>query len=94
MTPSAFRGDDGRRQRTRRAFALGLTVPLALTVALWTGAATAQAADDGMIVIPGRGETAESALAHVNAASGARAGSEGSVSVTPDSANAGRATAG
>ncbi|RQS64211.1 flagellar basal body P-ring formation protein FlgA [Burkholderia sp. Bp8963] len=93
MTPSAFRGDDGRRQRTRRAFALGFTVPLSLAVALWTGAAAAQAADDGMIVIPGRGETAESALAHANAASGARPGADGSAGVTPDSANAGRAAA-
>ncbi|MGU7783455.1 flagellar basal body P-ring formation chaperone FlgA [Burkholderia sp. PU8-34] len=68
MAPSGFRSDDGRRPRARRAFALAV----ALWTALWTVPAAAQAADDGMIVIPGRGETAESALANANAASSGR----------------------
>lgn len=58
MIGSAFRSDNGRRPRMRRAFALA--------AALWLGAA--HAADDGMIVIPGRGETAETALAAASAA--------------------------
>ncbi len=49
----------------RRAFARAF----ALAAALWIAAPAAHA-DDGMIVIPGRGETAETALAHANAASG------------------------
>ncbi len=49
----------------RRAFARAF----ALSAALWIAAPAAHA-DDGMIVIPGRGETAETALAHANAASG------------------------
>jgi len=61
MTRTAHRSDTGRQPRRRLA--------LALAAALWVSAATAQAADDGMIVIPGRGETTESALAHVAAAS-------------------------
>ena len=61
MTRTAHRSDTGRQPRRRLA--------LAFAVALWASAATAQAADDGMIVIPGRGETTESALAHVAAAS-------------------------
>lgn len=61
MTRSALRGETGRRERAGRA--------LALVAALWIGTPAAHA-DDGMIVIPGRGETAESALAHANAASG------------------------
>ncbi|CAN0624004.1 flagella basal body P-ring formation protein FlgA [Burkholderia multivorans] len=61
MTRTAHRSDTGRQPRGRLAFALA--------AALWVSTATAQAADDGMIVIPGRGETTESALAHVAAAS-------------------------
>ncbi|QQJ96971.1 flagellar basal body P-ring formation protein FlgA [Burkholderia ambifaria] len=65
MTGSALRGNDGRRTRVPRAFALA--------AALWLAVPAAHA-DDGMIVIPGRGETAETALAHANAASGGNAG--------------------
>ncbi|VWD35867.1 flagellar basal body P-ring biosynthesis protein FlgA [Burkholderia lata] len=61
MTGSALRGRNGRLTHVRRAFALA--------AALWIAAPAAHA-DDGMIVIPGRGETAETALAHANAASG------------------------
>ncbi|MBF5014208.1 flagellar biosynthesis protein FlgA, partial [Burkholderia pseudomultivorans] len=58
------RGDrNGRRTHVRRAFALA--------VALWIAVPAARA-DDGMIVIPGRGETAEHALATAAAASGGR----------------------
>ncbi|AOI99232.1 flagellar basal body P-ring formation chaperone FlgA [Burkholderia sp. LA-2-3-30-S1-D2] len=57
----ALRGNDGRGTCMARAFALG--------AALWLAVPLAHA-DDGMIVIPGRGETAETALAHANAASG------------------------
>ncbi|KVZ39199.1 flagellar basal body P-ring formation chaperone FlgA [Burkholderia ubonensis] len=60
MTGSALRSDNGRRPHARLAFALA--------AALWACAATALAADDGMIVIPGRGESAETALANANAA--------------------------
>ncbi|AIO33162.1 flagella basal body P-ring formation protein FlgA [Burkholderia cenocepacia] len=68
------RGDrNGRRTHVRRA--------LALAAALWIAAPAARA-DDGMIVIPGRGETAEHALATAAAASGGLAGG-----------NAGRASA-
>ncbi|MBY4750805.1 flagellar basal body P-ring formation chaperone FlgA [Burkholderia dolosa] len=71
MTRSALRGETGRRERAGRA--------LALVAALWIGTPAAHA-DDGMIVIPGRGETAESALAHANAASGGQfAGNAGAV---------------
>ncbi|AOJ64053.1 flagellar biosynthesis protein FlgA [Burkholderia ubonensis] len=56
MTGSALRSDNGRRPHARLAFALA--------AALWACAATALAADDGMIVIPGRGESAETALAN------------------------------
>ncbi|KWO44801.1 flagellar basal body P-ring formation chaperone FlgA [Burkholderia ubonensis] len=59
MTGSALRSDNGRRPHARLAFALA--------AALWACAATALAADDGMIVIPGRGESAETALANANA---------------------------
>ncbi|WP_175730591.1 flagellar basal body P-ring formation chaperone FlgA [Burkholderia ambifaria] len=65
MTGSALRGNDGRRTRVPRAFALA--------AALWLAVPAAHA-DDGMIVIPGRGETAETALAHANAASGGQFG--------------------
>ncbi len=54
----------------RRAFALA--------AALWIAAPTVHA-DDGMIVIPGRGETAETALAHANAASGGQFGGNAGV---------------
>ncbi|KVU27101.1 flagellar biosynthesis protein FlgA [Burkholderia ubonensis] len=64
MTGSALRSDNGRRPHARLAFALA--------AALWACAATALAADDGMIVIPGRGESAETALANANAAGTAR----------------------
>ncbi|KVN70679.1 flagellar basal body P-ring formation chaperone FlgA [Burkholderia ubonensis] len=60
MTGSALRSDNGRRPHARLAFALA--------AALWACAAPALAADDGMIVIPGRGESAETALANANAA--------------------------
>ncbi|WP_175926434.1 flagellar basal body P-ring formation chaperone FlgA [Burkholderia cepacia] len=65
MTGSALRGRNGRLMHVRRAFARAF----ALSAALWIAAPAAHA-DDGMIVIPGRGETAETALAHANAASG------------------------
>ncbi|UQO34387.1 flagellar basal body P-ring formation chaperone FlgA [Burkholderia cepacia] len=65
MTGSALRGRNGRLTHVRRAFARAF----ALAAALWIAAPAAHA-DDGMIVIPGRGETAETALAHANAASG------------------------
>lgn len=61
----ALRGNDGRGTRMARAFALAAALWLAVPLAL---------ADDGMIVIPGRGETAETALAHANAASGGQFG--------------------
>jgi len=68
----------------RRAFALA--------AALWIAAAHA---DDGMIVIPGRGETAETALAHANAASGGQFG--GNAAMAPGAGlapDAGRAASG
>ncbi|RQT34036.1 flagellar basal body P-ring formation chaperone FlgA [Burkholderia contaminans] len=65
MTGSALRERNGRLTHVRRA--------LALAAALWIAAPAAHA-DDGMIVIPGRGETAETALAHANAASGGQFG--------------------
>ncbi|MBJ9968919.1 flagellar basal body P-ring formation chaperone FlgA [Burkholderia seminalis] len=61
MTGSTLRGRNGRLTRVRRA--------CVLAAALWI-AAPAVRAEDGMIVIPGRGETAEAALAHANAANG------------------------
>ncbi|KVF79489.1 flagellar biosynthesis protein FlgA [Burkholderia sp. FL-7-2-10-S1-D7] len=61
----ALRGNDRRGTRMARAFALA--------AALWFAVPLAHA-DDGMIVIPGRGETAETALAHANAASGGQFG--------------------
>ncbi|KWA67678.1 flagellar biosynthesis protein FlgA [Burkholderia ubonensis] len=64
MTGSALRSDNGRRPHARLAFALAAV--------LWACAATALAADDGMIVIPGRGESAETALANANAAGAGR----------------------
>ncbi|RQR28673.1 flagellar basal body P-ring formation protein FlgA [Burkholderia sp. Bp9143] len=65
MTGSALRGNDRRGTRMARAFALAAALWLAVPVAH---------ADDGMIVIPGRGETAETALAHANAATGGQFG--------------------
>lgn len=65
MAGSALREHAGRGTRLRRAFALA--------AALWVAAPAAHA-DDGTIVIPGRGETAETALAHANAASGGQFG--------------------
>lgn len=62
MTGSALRDDGARGKRVRRAFALA--------AALWLAAPGAHA-DDAMIVIPGRGETVETALAHASAASAA-----------------------
>ncbi|HEP6279125.1 TPA: flagellar biosynthesis protein FlgA, partial [Burkholderia vietnamiensis] len=57
MTGSALRDDGARGKRVRRAFALA--------AALWLAAPGAHA-DDAMIVIPGRGETVETALAHAS----------------------------
>ncbi|HDR9094128.1 flagellar basal body P-ring formation chaperone FlgA [Burkholderia vietnamiensis] len=59
MTGSALRNDGARGKRVRRAFALA--------AALWLAAPGAHA-DDAMIVIPGRGETVETALAHASVA--------------------------
>ncbi|MDR8028334.1 flagellar basal body P-ring formation protein FlgA [Burkholderia cenocepacia] len=70
MTGDALRDRNGRLTHVRRAFALA--------AALWIAAPAAHA-DDGMIVIPGRGETAETALAHANAASGGRFGGNAGV---------------
>ncbi|MET3817948.1 flagella basal body P-ring formation protein FlgA [Burkholderia sp. PvR073] len=90
MTGSALRGNDGRRTRVPRAFALAAALWLAVPVAH---------ADDGMIVIPGRGETAETALAHANAASGGQFGgnagtASGAASGAGTAAGAGMAMAG
>ncbi|MCA8275097.1 flagellar basal body P-ring formation protein FlgA [Burkholderia sp. AU30280] len=74
MTGSALRGRNGRLTHVRRAFALA--------AALWIAAPAAHA-DDAMIVIPGRGETAETALAHANAASGGQLG--GNAAMAPGS---------
>ncbi|MGU3778191.1 flagellar basal body P-ring formation chaperone FlgA [Burkholderia metallica] len=74
MTGSALRERHGRRTHVRRA--------LALAAALWIAAPAAHA-DDGMIVIPGRGETAETALAHASAASGGQFG--GNAAMAPAS---------
>ncbi|MDR8076877.1 flagellar basal body P-ring formation protein FlgA [Burkholderia cenocepacia] len=70
MTGDALRDRNGRLTHVRRAFALA--------AALWIAAPAAHA-DDGMIVIPGRGETAETALAHANAASGGQFGGNAGV---------------
>ncbi|WP_420210298.1 flagellar basal body P-ring formation chaperone FlgA [Burkholderia aenigmatica] len=86
MTGSALRGRNGRLTHVRRAFALA--------AALWIAAPAAHA-DDGMIVIPGRGETAETALAHANAASGGQFG--GNAAIAPGSGlapDAGRTASG
>ncbi|KAB0669218.1 flagellar biosynthesis protein FlgA, partial [Burkholderia territorii] len=85
----AFRGNDGRGTRIARA--------CALAAALWLAVPLAHA-DDGMIVIPGRGETAETALAHANAASGgqfgANAGTVSSASASAWASGTGTATTG
>ncbi|MBW5807670.1 flagellar basal body P-ring formation protein FlgA [Burkholderia sp. COPS] len=90
MTGSALRGRNGRLMHVRRAFARAF----ALAAALWIAAPAAHA-DDGMIVIPGRGETAETALAHANAASGGQFAENAAmapvVGVAPE---AGRSTSG
>ncbi|HDR8860836.1 TPA: flagellar biosynthesis protein FlgA, partial [Burkholderia territorii] len=76
----AFRGNDGRGTRIARACALAAALWLAVPLAY---------ADDGMIVIPGRGETAETALAHANAASGGQFGANaGTVSSASASTSA------
>ncbi|RQT73806.1 flagellar basal body P-ring formation chaperone FlgA [Burkholderia cepacia] len=90
MTGSALRGRNGRLMHVRRAFARAF----ALAAALWIAAPAAHA-DDGMIVIPGRGETAETALAHANAASGGQFG--GNAAMAPGAGvapEAGRAASG
>ncbi|KWE22380.1 flagellar biosynthesis protein FlgA [Burkholderia cepacia] len=88
MTGSALRGRNGRLMHVRRAFALAAALSLSI-------AAPAAHADDGMIVIPGRGETAETALAHANAASGGQFGGNAAMApgggLAPD---AGRAASG
>lgn len=68
MTGSALRDDGARGKRVRRAFALA--------AAVWLAAPGAHA-DDAMIVIPGRGETVETALAHASAAGAAGGGQAG-----------------
>ncbi|SPV20969.1 flagellar basal body P-ring biosynthesis protein FlgA [Burkholderia cepacia] len=74
----------------RRAFARAF----ALAAAVWIAAQPAHA-DDGMIVIPGRGETAETALAHANAASGGQfAGNAAMAPVVGVAPEAGRAASG
>ncbi|KVA32996.1 flagellar biosynthesis protein FlgA [Burkholderia cepacia] len=90
MTGSALRGRNGRLMHVRRAFARAF----ALAAALWIAAPAAHA-DDGMIVIPGRGETAETALAHANAASGGQfAGNAAMAPVVGLAPDAGRSTSG
>ncbi|KVV25412.1 flagellar biosynthesis protein FlgA [Burkholderia cepacia] len=90
MTGSALRGRNGRLMHVRRAFARAF----ALAAALWIAAPAAHA-DDGMIVIPGRGETAETALAHANAASGGQfAGNAAMAPVVGVAPEAGRAASG
>ncbi|KVQ29712.1 flagellar basal body P-ring formation chaperone FlgA [Burkholderia cepacia] len=90
MTGSALRGRNGRLMHVRRAFARAF----ALAAAVWIAAPAAHA-DDGMIVIPGRGETAETALAHANAASGGQfAGNAAMAPVVGVAPEAGRAASG
>lgn len=80
MTGGALRGTDERRTQRRRARALGLAAALSVVAAV-------AHADDGMIVIPGRGDTAEHALASANAASGGRLGANDAAPMR-DAANA------
>ncbi|PRH50275.1 flagellar basal body P-ring formation chaperone FlgA [Burkholderia multivorans] len=79
MKGGALRGTDERPMQRRRACALGLAAALSVVAAV-------AHADDGMIVIPGRGDTAEHALASVNAASGGRLGAN-DVAPTRDAGN-------
>ncbi|RQU72763.1 flagellar basal body P-ring formation protein FlgA [Burkholderia cenocepacia] len=83
MTGDALRDRNGRLTHVRRAFALA--------AALWIAAPAAHA-DDGMIVIPGRGETAETALAHANAASGGQFGGNAGVASASGAQRAAGAT--
>ncbi|KOR22699.1 flagellar basal body P-ring formation chaperone FlgA [Burkholderia cenocepacia] len=85
MTGDALRDRNGRLTHVRRAFALA--------AALWIAAPAAHA-DDGMIVIPGRGETAETALAHANAASGGQFGGNAGVASASDAQRAAGAATG
>ncbi|MDN7866608.1 flagellar basal body P-ring formation chaperone FlgA [Burkholderia multivorans] len=80
MTGGALRGTDERPMQRRRARALGLAAVLSAVAAV-------AHADDGMIVIPGRGDTAEHALASANAARGGRLGAN-DVAPTRDAGNA------
>ncbi len=81
MTGSALRENAARGTRVPRAFALA--------AALWLVVSAAHA-DDGMIVIPGRGETAETALAQANAASGGQFGGKaGTASASASASGAG-----
>ncbi|KVK75567.1 flagellar biosynthesis protein FlgA [Burkholderia cepacia] len=94
MTGSALRGRNGRLTHVRHALARAFAHAFALTAALWIAAPAAHA-DDGMIVIPGRSETAETALAHANAASGGQFG--GNAAMAPGAGlapDAGRAASG
>nr|WP_057924546.1 flagellar basal body P-ring formation chaperone FlgA [Burkholderia ambifaria] len=87
MTGSALRENAARGTRVPRAFALA--------AALWLVVSAAHA-DDGMIVIPGRGETAETALAQANAASGGQFGGKAgtaSASASASGAASGAASA-
>ncbi|MBJ9614961.1 flagellar basal body P-ring formation protein FlgA [Burkholderia multivorans] len=79
MKGGALRGTDERPMQRRRARALGLAAVLSVVAAV-------AHADDGMIVIPGRGDTAEHALASANAASGGRLGAN-DVAPTRDAGN-------
>ncbi|KWA26823.1 flagellar basal body P-ring formation chaperone FlgA [Burkholderia territorii] len=80
----AFRGNDGRGTRIARACALAAALWLAVPLAY---------ADDGMIVIPGRGETAETALAHANAASGGQFGANAGTAASTSAWASGTGTA-
>ncbi|AOI58749.1 flagellar basal body P-ring formation chaperone FlgA [Burkholderia diffusa] len=81
----ALRGNDGRGMRIAQAFALA--------AALWLAVPLAHA-DDGMIVIPGRGETAETALAHANAASGGQFGGNSGTASSASASGTGMAMTG
>jgi len=83
MTGDALRDRNGRLTHVRHAFALA--------AALWIAAPAAHA-DDGMIVIPGRGETAETALAHANAASSGQFGGNAGVASASGAQRAAGAT--
>ncbi|KVG25160.1 flagellar basal body P-ring formation chaperone FlgA [Burkholderia diffusa] len=81
----ALRGNDGRGMRIAQAFALA--------AALWLAVPLAHA-DDGMIVISGRGETAETALAHANAASGGQFGGNSGTASSASASGTGMAMTG